>query len=150
MPVRQMETSPKGLRLIKQFEGFETKAYQDLGGVWTIGYGHTGSEVHGGQTITPDEAQELLESDLEIFESCVTRAITAPMNQNQFDAFVTLAYNIGCGAFGRSTLVRRFNDNDCSERVVEAWAWWNRVNGKRTNGLINRRRAEIGLFLAPI
>lgn len=145
-----MRTSAKGLDLIERFEGLELSAYQDLGGVWTIGYGHTGPPAESGATIDAGRADDLLKTDLDRFERCVQRAVTAHMNQNQFDAFVALAFNIGCTAFANSTAVRRFNDGDAPELVVEAWAWWNKIKGKRIEGLARRRQAEIDLFLAAV
>lgn len=145
-----MRVSQRGRRLIERFEGLRLDAYRDIAGVWTIGYGHTGPAAKPGAHITKERAQELLEIDLDRFERCVQRAITAPMNQNQFDAFVAFAYNIGCAAFTRSTAVLRFNDGDAPEPVVAAWGWWVRAGGRRVEGLVKRRRAEIDLFLTAV
>lgn len=143
----KLSIGPRGLALIRKFEGLELKAYQDIGGIWTIGYGHTGPDVTEGMVIDGRRAEALLSLDVGVFERCVRRHATVSLTQNQFDAMVALAYNIGCGRFKESTMLRRFNDGHSPESVAEAWAWWNRVNGEVVKGLVNRRRAEIDLFL---
>lgn len=142
-----MKTSSRGVALIKEFEGLETKAYRDIGGVLTIGYGHTGPDVQEYMVITAKEAGDLLERDLVRFEKCVSQGLDREALQNQFDAMVALAFNIGCSAFSTSTVLRRFNKGESPERVADAWIWWNRVDGKISPGLVRRRRAEIDLFL---
>lgn len=147
-----MRTSIKGLSLIKSFEGLSLKAYLCPAGVWTIGYGHTGPDVYKGQVITNAQAEALLRDDLERFERGVERACgnTHP-SQLQFDAMVSLAYNIGLGNFGSSSVLRRFKaGNDSS--AASAFDMWckARVNGRlvKLNGLVRRRTAEKQLFLA--
>ena len=95
----------EGLELVKQFEGCKLKAYVCPAGILTIGYGSTGKHVKPGMVITKDQAEELLRSDLRRFEDCVTEA--APnATDNQFSAMVSFAFNVGCGAFEESTLLR--------------------------------------------
>lgn len=106
-----MRTSTQGVELIKEFEGVELTAYPDPGSgaePWTIGYGHT-SGVKPGDTITEEEAEDLLIQDLGRFENAVSGLIDVELNQNEFDALVSFAFNVGEGALGDSTLRRRLN-----------------------------------------
>lgn len=143
-----MKTGKAGLELIKSFEGLRLEAYKCPAGVWTIGYGHAGVDVTSNR-ISEEDAGLLLRSDLERFERCVNRCITQPMNQNQFDAFVSLAFNIGCAAFDKSTAVRRFNKKYSPEMVADAIQWFQKAGGKVLPGLVRRRDAEVALFLKP-
>jgi lysozyme len=144
------QVSQEGVALIKRFEGLETEAYQDVAGIWTIGYGHTGPEVGPGMTISEAEAEDLLLKDLDRFERGVAEGVKVPISQTQFDALVSLAYNIGVSAFQRSTALKRLNKGDV-EGSAEAITWWNKatVNGKKKPilGLTRRRAAESALFL---
>ena len=144
------QVSREGIELIKRFEGLELQAYQDVAGIWTIGYGHTGPEVGPGMVITEGQAEQLLIEDLERFERGVSSAVQAPITQTQFDALVSLAYNIGVAGFSRSTAVKRLNKGDF-EGAAEAITWWNKatINGRKqpVAGLTRRRAAEAALFL---
>ena len=106
---RMLKVSTAGINLICSFEGLELKAYDDGVGVWTIGFGTTiypnGIKVKKGDTCTLEQAKVYMAHDLKKFESAVNSAVTVPINQNQFDALVSLAYNIGTGAFEKSTLL---------------------------------------------
>jgi lysozyme len=143
-------TSSTGLDLIKRWEGCKLKAYQDSVGVWTIGYGLTSAAgivpVVKGMRITQEQADAYLVQALVKYESGVRRALTRQPSQPQFDAMVSLCYNIGPGAFGGSTLVRRFNDGDI-QGAADAFLMWNKAGGKELRGLVNRRKAERALFL---
>ena len=147
------QVSQDGIELIKRFEGLEVQSYRDVAGIWTIGYGHTGPEVGPGMRISEGEAEQLLARDLERFEEGVAGAVTAPITQAQFDALVSLSYNIGVGAFRRSTALRRLNKGDF-EGAAEAITWWNKatVNGRKRPvlGLTRRRAAEAALFLQDV
>jgi lysozyme len=106
-----MKLSQRGIDLIKQFEGYSSKAYPDPatgGAPWTIGYGTT-KGVKPGMIITAGQAEKMLRDDVAKFESGVSSLITAPTTQGQFDAMVSLAYNIGLGNFGKSTLLKKHN-----------------------------------------
>lgn len=133
---------------LKRWEGCRLTAYKDIGGIWTIGYGSTGSNVFPGLTITQAEADRLLDQDLVRFEKTVNENVRVPINQNQYDALVSLSYNIGTTAFSRSTVLRRLNEGDY-EGAADAILWWNKVKGKVIKGLVNRRKAERELFLTP-
>ena len=148
-----MRVSQNGIDLIKHFEGLSLSSYQDVAGIWTIGYGHTGSEVGPDQEISEEEAEDLLRKDLSRFEQGVTNAVKVDINQNQFDALVSLSFNIGLSAFRSSTTLRRLNAGDY-EGAAEAITWWNKatINGQKqvVNGLVRRRSAEKTLFLEPV
>jgi lysozyme len=133
------------LALIKQWEGLRLDAYRDVGGVWTIGYGHTG-DVGAGQRITEAEAGRLLRADLARFEAAVDRLVVVALSDNQFGALVSFAFNVGEGAFARSTLLRRLNAGE-HEAVPAELAKWNRAGGRVVAGLANRRAAEAGLWV---
>ena len=146
----EMHVSPSGVDLICNFEGLELKAYDDGVGVWTIGYGTTkypnGIRVKKGDTCTLDQAKAYMQNDLKAFEQTVNSAIKVPLNQNQFDALVSLAYNIGATAFKKSTLVKRLNEGNYNAAANQFNVWVN-AGGKRMQGLVNRRAAERTLFL---
>src|SRR5574343_1083814 len=110
-----MRVSQSGIDLIKRFEGLRLEAYPDPasgGEPWTIGYGTTrtpAGPVTPGMTITQAQAEEYLRDDLRFFESRINDLVKVPLSQAQFDALVSLTYNIGAGAFERSTLLRELN-----------------------------------------
>ena len=97
------------LSLVKEFEGLRLNAYQDSVGVWTIGYGHTGSDVYKGLAITQAKADSLLQADLGKFNTCVSTYINRALNGNQVGALMSWSFNVGCGALQSSTLRTRMN-----------------------------------------
>ena len=137
--------SQKGINLIKEFEGFRHNAYQDSVGVWTIGYGHT-LTARQGMKISRTEGEELLKKDLVRFEKAVRR-VNVPLNQNQFDALVSFAFNVGVGAFGGSTLLKRLNKGDYQGAANELMRWVH-AGGRQLRGLVRRRQHEQQLFLS--
>lgn len=141
-----MNVSTAGMKMIQGFEGLELKAYKDIVGILTIGYGHTGKDVKMGMTITKAQAEDLMRGDLERFEDAVLAAVNAKPTQNQFDAMVSLAYNIGAGAFTESTLVRKFNKGDVQGAASE-FLRWTKAGGKEVQGLVRRRHKERDHFL---
>ncbi|RUR48814.1 lysozyme [Vreelandella populi] len=143
-----MRLSPAGLELIKAHEGLRLNAYQDVVGVLTIGYGHTGT-VKPGMTITKQEAEDILRRDVASFEKAVNDLVTAPLNQNQFDALVSFAFNLGRGALQRSTLLRKLNARDYDGAAAEFGRWIN-AGGKPWPGLVRRRKEERELFESPV
>jgi GH24 family phage-related lysozyme (muramidase) len=142
-----LKISNNGLALIKRFEGCRLTAYADMGGVWTIGWGQTGPDVVEGLTITQAQADARLRIEVDRFAAGVSAELKVPVNQNQFDALVSLAYNIGLNAFRTSTLLRLLNDRTQVSIVASEFIKWNKVNGKSTEGLSRRREAERQLFL---
>ena len=148
-----MKISRSGIDLITRWEGCKLTAYKDGGGVWTIGYGHTSAagapEVKAGLKISLPDAKEIFVRDVVKYEAAVDKAINRPMTQGQFDAMVSLCYNIGPGAFAGSTLVRKFNAGDIAG-AKKAFASWVKDNGKVIKGLQNRRADEQNHFTLPI
>jgi lysozyme len=141
-----------GLALIKTFEGLRLDAYQDVAGIWTIGYGHT-EGVHAGMSITSEQADQALLDDLASTEDAVDSATTsAATSDNQFAAMVVLCFNIGSANFRESTVLRDHLAGDYGP-AGDAFLMWNkaRVNGtlQPVAGLTNRRSAERALYLQP-
>jgi lysozyme len=141
-----MQSSQRGIDLIKSFEGLRLKAYRDAVGILTIGYGHTGREVTDGLAISQMQAEDLLRGDLMRFEDGV-RQHAGAATQNQFDAMVSLAFNVGVTAFANSTLVRKHRGRDF-DGAADEFLRWNRAGGRPLPGLIRRRQAERRLYLA--
>jgi lysozyme len=153
-----MKVNQATVDLVKKKEGFKAKAYLCPAGVWTIGYGTTaragiGVDVQQGMTISEKEAERLLRLGLERFASQIRPMIKQPINDNQFGAFLSLAYNIGPSAFSKSSALRHFNGGD-NASATQAMRAWNkaRVKGKLQvlQGLVNRREDEIKLFNTPV
>ncbi|HHS9149477.1 TPA: lysozyme [Enterobacter roggenkampii] len=146
-----MQTSDKGIALIKQFEGCKLTAYQDSVGVWTIGYGWTqpvdGKPIRAGMTIKQETAERLLKTGLVSYESNVSRLVKVDLTQGQFDALVSFTYNLGARSLSTSTLLRKLNAGDCAGAADE-FLRWNKAGGKVLNGLTRRREAERALFLS--
>ena len=141
-----MRISEEGRSLIKHFEGCKLKAYCCPAGVWTIGVGHTGPDVLEGQRITEERADELLAIDLDDSERCVSGNVSVPLTQEQFDALVSLVFNIGCAAFRQSTLRQMLQDGSDVE-AGDQFLRWNKSKGMVLPGLTRRREAERRLFM---
>lgn len=140
--------------LVKEFEGFRASAYQDPVGIWTIGYGTTaaagvGIDPKPGMSITREEAELYLRRGLEKFARQIGPHIRSEINENEFGAFLSLAYNIGPGAFATSTALRRFNAGD-KAGAAQAMTWYRNADGRVLPGLVRRRDAEVALFLQPV
>jgi lysozyme len=148
-----MKLSDNGIKLLKQFEGFEAKPYLDAAGIPTIGYGNTfyldGTPVKMTDSeITQEQGTNLMLNVLVKFENAVTELVHIPLNQNQFDALVLLVYNIGINAFKNSTLLERLNAGlykDAADQF-DRWVYANKIVLK---GLVRRRAQEKALFLMP-
>ena len=140
-----MRMSNEFLVKLKKFEGLRLKAYKCPAGVWTIGYGHTGNDVHEGLSITEYKATELLISDLNKFEVGVSLALgDTKLNQHQFDALVDFAYNCGLGNLRKSTLLKKIKFNPENYVGIEVeFKKWNKGGGKVLPGLVKRREEEI-------
>lgn len=135
-----------GLQLIQHFEQFSPKSYVCPGGILTIGYGHAilPSE-HFETEINIQEAQCLLLSDLQKAEKAVQRAITISLNDGQFNALVSLTFNIGCKAFAHSTLCRVINNKQHHE-ITHQFMRWIYCKNQKSNGLMRRRTAEAYMY----
>lgn len=141
-----MRISDRGLEIIKEFEGFRARAYMCPAGVWTIGYGHTRG-VKAGDVVTEQQATELLRNDAKEAEEVVTDLVKVELSQWQFDALVSLVYNIGSGNFCNSTIRRLINEGcDDEDRLRHAWCMWKRAGSRTLSGLIRRREKEFKLF----
>lgn len=146
-----MQTSEKGIALIKEFEGCRLTAYQDSVGVWTIGYGWTqpvdGKPIRAGMTIKQETAERLLKTGLVSYENDVSRLVKVGLTHRQFDALVSFTYNLGARSLSTSTLLRKLNAGDYAGAADE-FLLWNKAGGKVLNGLTRRREAERALFLS--
>lgn len=136
-----------GLALIKQCEGCRLVAYRCAAGVWTIGYGHTAG-VHSGMTITQAQADAYLQQDIAKFEGYVNNPayvpITTNLNQNQFDALVSFAFNLGAGN------LRKLCKGRTAAQIARTMPNYNKAAGKVLAGLKRRRAAEQALFNKPV
>jgi lysozyme len=143
-----LQTSQNGIQMIEGFEGLRLNAYQDIVGVWTIGYGHTAG-VRSGQVISQAQAESFLRSDIASSENGVNDLVHVPLNQNQFDALVSFAFNLGVGALAKSTLLQLLNKGDYKGASGQ-FDLWVHAGGKVIQGLVNRRNAEQKLFDTPV
>ena len=133
------------LQLVKRFEGFSPTPYRDARG-WSIGYGHYMGPQPTMQSISESDAYDLLRSDVQTASDAVKATIGTALSQNQFDALVSFAYNVGINAFRNSTLARKVNAGDMTGAANE-FARWNKSNGSVLQALVDRRDAEAQLFL---
>lgn len=150
-----MKCSDNGIRLIQEFEGLRLTSYLCSAGVPTIGYGATyyndGSKVKLGQTITRDQANQLLKDHLKEFEGSVMGLLnTTKVNQNQFDALVSFTFNLGAVNLAKSQLLRFVKLNPNDPRIAAEFAKWNRAGGNVVTGLVRRRKKESQLYYAAV
>lgn len=145
-----LDISEKGYEIIREFEGFRSTAYRDTGGVWTIGFGTIrypdGTKVKQGDTCTRNEAEQWLKNDCVWVDACLDKNVKVNLNQNQFDALASFVYNIGETAFVKSTMLTLINQNSLTSAASQ-FDRWVFDNGKRIQGLVNRREKEKALFL---
>lgn len=142
-----MQTSQKGIDLVKKFEGTVLKVYKDAVGKDTIGIGHLIKSGEHFTTLTQQQAEDLLAKDLKQFEVGVTTAVKVALTQNQFDALVSFSFNLGLGNLNSSTLLKKLNAGDY-QGAADEFPKWNRASGRVLQGLTNRRIAERELFLS--
>ena len=143
-----MRTSPDGIKLIESFESLRLKAYPDPktgGEPWTIGYGHA-HNVSPGDTVTPAEAEELLQGDLMHAEDVVNKFVLSAVTDNEFSALVSFVFNCGEGNFAKSTLLKLVNAYEF-DRAADEFLKWVSPGTSVTAGLTRRRYAERTLFL---
>ena len=143
-----LDLSPRGLALIKHFEGCYLRAYKCPAGVWTIGWGHTGYQhndgtVYEGRVITPDQAEALLKHDLFAFAARVRALAEVELNEDEFNALVSFDFNTG--GFAKSTLRAKLNAGD-KLGAAQEFLRWNKAGGQVLNGLTRRRMSEKNLF----
>ena len=140
-----MQYSKQGLALTEAFESCRLTAYQDIKGIWTIGWGHTGPEVVEGLVWTQNQADSQLVVDLQRAEHMVDTCVTVTLTQGQYDALVDFAFNCGCNAERGSTLLKLVNENDMADAANE-FEKWSHASGKVVAGLLRRRLAEKAEF----
>lgn len=143
-----MQVTVEALELIKEFEELRLKAYRCPAGIVTIGYGHTGPDVHIGMTITEDRAEELFAQDIAVFARGVVSLVPTWTTDNQFSALVSFAYNCGLEALEGSTLLKMFRNGEIV-RAANEFVRWNKSRGRILNGLTRRRNAERAIFMRP-
>ena len=145
-----MKLNKTGYDLIKRFEGCKLTAYQDSVGVWTIGYGSTYYEnmqkVKQGDKVSQQRANEIFEFVASRFARNVDDIITSKPTQNQFNAVVSLAYNIGLGNFQKSTLLKKLNKNPNDKTIKDEFMKWVNAGGRKLQGLVNRRKKEAEIY----
>jgi len=153
----ELTLSDNGLELLKQLEGFRAIPYRDAAGLWTVGYGHKVVPGDGvvvpGDCITSLQASKFLIKDTTRAVDCVNNCVTSNINQNQFDALVLFAYNVGASALQNSTLLKLVNEGDYSGAAGQFLLWDKaHVQGQfiELAGLKNRRTAEKTLFELPV
>jgi lysozyme len=138
--------------IIKKFEGCKLVAYKDIVGVWTIGYGSTyyenGNKVNSGDAISQQRAESLLLTTVNKFASEVNKIVKSNVNDNQRSALISFAFNLGVGALKKSTLLKLVNSNPNDKQIAHEFMKWVNAGGKPSNGLINRRRAELHLYFS--
>lgn len=154
-----LRTTPAGIALIKDFEGLELRAYQDSGGIWTIGYGCTAG-VSPGMTCTREQAEEWLERDIAEAERGLLACCPVHLNDNQFSALASFCFNVGFGkkgvkdgflelkGGGHSTMLNRLLAGEF-EMAADEFPKWRYVAGTPSPGILRRRMAEMDLFLRP-
>ena len=142
-------TGNGGIALIKQYEGLRLTTYKDAVGIPPIGYGHVENPIPPGgtRTITAEDAEQILREDLQRFEHDVNNMLTVEVTQNQFDALVSFAFNLGPANLKSSTLLRKVNSGDFNG-AAEEFPKWNHAGGQVLAGLTARRNAEKNLFLS--
>ena len=150
-----MTPSNKCVELIKRFEGCKLNAYLDPIGIPTIGYGSImwpdGKRVKLGQKITLQQAEDMLKWEIDIKAKPVNSLLAkVAVNQNQFDALISFAYNLGIGALTRSTLLKKVIANPCDASIRDEFNKWVNAGGKKLAGLVRRRKAEADLYFSKI
>lgn len=150
-----MKTSDSGIRLIQEFEGLRLTSYLCSAGVPTIGYGATyyadGTKVKLGQTITKEQAVQMLKEHLKQFEGSLIGLLNKTnVNQNQFDALVSFTFNLGAGNLAKSQLLRFVKANPNDPKIAAEFAKWNRAGGLVSTGLVRRRKKEAQLYFTKI
>lgn len=144
-----MRASRNAITLLKRFEGFSATPYLDVAGYSTIGYGHCIKPGEKFESISEQEAEELLINDLAVAERCIQRLVKAGLSQNQFDALASFIYNVGARAFENSTLLKMIDKGDMHGAALQ-FDRWVYAGGRRQPGLITRRRSEKNLFYQDV
>ncbi|WP_300389606.1 lysozyme [Fusobacterium sp.] len=141
-----MKISNEGIEFIIREEGEKLQAYRCPAGVWTIGVGHTGKDIVPNMKITKEKSRELLKTDLRHFENAVNKTIKVELEQYQFDALVSFAFNVGVNAFSNSTLAKKINAKAPTSEIESEFRKWRRGGGRVLPVLVARREREINLY----
>ncbi|MFW0718724.1 lysozyme [Pedobacter sp. N23S346] len=145
-----MNLDSKGIAFLHNEEGLRLNAYRDQIGKWTIAFGNTymldGSPVKEGDKLSLAEANKLFAVKIKDYEAAVSKGVKLPLTQNQFNALVSLCYNIGTGAFLNSTLLKKINSKASAEEIQAQFNLWKKGGGKVLPVLVNRRKREFKLF----
>ncbi|WP_143141738.1 lysozyme, partial [Enterococcus caccae] len=141
-----MKISPRGIKLIKGFEGLRLTAYQDSSGIWTIGYGHI-KGVKSGMTITEAQADAFLAEDMPTHAAGISKYVSVQLNQNQFDALASFHFNLGPEILRGSALLSCLNNRQWEAATNQMKLYTHDNTGQILQGLVNRRAAEASLFL---
>lgn len=149
-----MKIDVTGRKLIYRFEGVRLKAYKDQIGIPTIGVGFTyypcGKKVALGDTITQDQCDTMFTAIVASYEEAVTKAVKVSINQNQLNALVSFAFNVGTAAFSNSTLLKKINSNAPEADIRAQFALWKKAGGKVIDDLVERRKDEADLYFKSI
>lgn len=151
------DVNPATVNLIEEFEGFVDRPGPDPRGLPTVGFGHRCQQKNCAEVpfkfpLTQDTAAQLLQRDLKTFEKCISDDLNdnVKLNDNQYGALTSWAFNVGCGNVKSSDLVKRMNGGEGPNAVAQSeLPQWNKANGKVLNGLTRRRNAEVALFKTP-
>jgi len=149
-----MKIGQKGLQLVKDFEGWHSKPYQDPVGIPTIGYGFTyylpdrRRVTMQDAALTKTQGNRMLGEILAHYEDDVHRLVTRSLRQQQFDALVSFTYNLGATNLSKSTLLKRINSDPQDKRIADEFMKWNKAGGKILPGLVRRRAAEVQLYFS--
>lgn len=145
IPVKDLVHSDASVDLIKEFEGYRSEAYLDAVGIPTIAYGFT-KGVSLGDTITKEEAVKRLDKEIAEHTSAIHQRVKVPLYQYEYDALASFIFNVGKGAFARSTLLKKLNEGDYQGAADELLRW-DKAGGRTLRGLTRRREAERDRFL---
>jgi lysozyme len=141
-----MIISKRGIEFIKSFESFSPIIYKCPAGVYTIGYGHTLRYFEKDYKISREEAEKLLFQDICLASDVVIRNIRIKLTQNQFDALISFVFNVGSGAFQRSSLRHKINSSWDDEEIHYEFLQWVYAGGKKMPGLLYRRKCEAEIY----
>ncbi len=148
-----LHISHEGLELIKRWEGFVPHLYQDIVGIWTLGIGHVVNaqeKIQYANGITLEQGLDILAKDVKRFEDAIKKNITVELNINQFSALVSLTFNCGTSPISPGHGIYNFLNSGNFTAIPKEFLLWCKAGGKVNQGLLNRRKDELQLFLKPV
>lgn len=146
-----MQLSNNGYNFITKMEGIRNDAYQDSIGIWTCGIGFTtvnGVKVEKGLYMTNEEIQTEFFKQITLYTNCINNSVTSTLSENNYDSLVSFCFNVGCGNFKSSTLLKKININPNDITIKDEFLKWNKAGGKVIPGLTNRRLQEANLYFS--